>query len=81
MIERINNGESPENIDAELLKSFDIHSVGLGTSSNIEVEEKIKKLKNRFKNLSKFYVERNEIEELKNSIDERVSEIIKAEKE
>ena len=48
MMERINNGESPDNIDEELLKNFDLHSLCVGTSSNIEVEEKIKKLQNRF---------------------------------
>lgn len=62
MMERIKNGESPDNIDEELLKNFDIHSLCVGTSSNMEVEKKLKKLKNRIENLSKYYVERKDYE-------------------
>lgn len=85
MMERIKNGESPDNIDPELLKSFDIHSLCVGTSSNIEVEQKIEKLKKRVENLSKHYVEKKEyiieIEEIKESIDGKIQEVMKAEED
>ena len=80
--ERIKNGDVPENIDEEILNNIDLDNINIpSVGTDPAIEKQIKKIFNRFENLSKYYVETKDHQAILESVEELKADMVKREEE